>query len=123
MIINSQFLLMECDVINSVIDTCDIYKNVLLQQYNSVVKCTRCFDPCGFYTNFEVDRDLCEAISDSLTLSIYGILNDERVKVDFILFVRNGYISTLECCKIFEDDFPEEIISYVLCKDLSNIED
>lgn len=119
MIIDKKFLSMEDNVIKRLINNATEYKDILLQQYENIVKVTRKFDECGFFTSFEINKDKCVAIDKSLTInSVYGIFNDEYIKVDFLLFVRNGYITTLECTKIFEEIFPDRIKNYTLCKEL-----
>lgn len=119
MLINSKFLLMEDEVIKKIINNASEYNDVLLQQYSNILKYSREFDECGFYTNFEINKGNCTMISKNLTLnSIYGKLNDNDMEVGFLLFVRNGYISMLECYKIHSEEFPNEITKYNLYKEM-----
>ena len=95
------------------------YGELLLRQYKNIKKREKNFSNCGFFINYTVDIDKCESIPEDFVLGqIFGKLNNESVNVGFLLFIRNGYISMLECfeCGAVDIRFPEIINDYYIYK-------
>lgn len=120
MIFNSVFNKLEEDVLLNFAKINEDYSELLLQQYENIIVREKSFSNCGFFIDYTVDINKCKKIHNNFVCKqIFGKLNNESIDVGFLLFIRNGYISMLECfeCGVADDiKFPEIINDYYLYK-------
>lgn len=117
MILDSKFLKMEEEVLLKIFEKNSKYYEILLQQYRNIIETTRKFSSCGFFINYMVDKSNCKIIDENIVLnSVYGIINN-NINVGFLLYIKDGYITMLECYEYDSKDFPDLISNYNLyCK-------
>ena len=127
-IINEKFLSMEREAVLKLINNLRgfqkqmmprEYEEILLKQYKCAQIENRIFTKCGFYTSYKIPDNSCNKINKmSFELEwVEASINDGYICVGFILYIRNGYISSLECFENGSKDnavFPDIINNYNL---------
>lgn len=104
----------EKEVMENIINEDVELSNVLLKQYNSSFIKSREFTGHGFYTDYIVDDSL--AIKNNLNFELGNTkaeINGLKFGAGFILFIRNGLITTLEGYS-YGEPWPSEIKEYKL---------
>jgi hypothetical protein len=105
----------EHDVIATILScNCDGVE-ILQEQYKYSTVIGRKFTGCGFFTEFIIkDPEKRLPNGENYELSCLGEIENISSSVGFILFVRNGFISTLEGYTYGDELWPTRILSYRL---------
>jgi len=112
---NNTFERFERDVMKSIIAEDSTTSIVLGEQYKSAIIVNREFSGFGFFTNFEIiDKSLKLAGSQNRELgNTHAKIEGLELGAGFVLFIRNGFIKTLECYT-YDEPWPETISTYTI---------
>ena len=101
----------ESAMMEKFIETNESIKEVLKKQYEGAVVLNREFTGKGFFTHFSVLEDIEKIPNDELDMKNTGVWVNGK-NADFILFIRNGLITSLEGYMLLDDTWPDVITSY-----------
>jgi hypothetical protein len=109
---NNQLTNLETEVIEKIISS-NIDYEILRRQLNSCSVESRTLTNEGFYTKLKVhDNSFRLITSQSAELSnVEAYIEGLKHGAGFTLFIRNGFIDTLEGYS-YEESWPENIVSY-----------
>ena len=108
----------EREVMETIIAENTDISEILEKQYKSAKVISREFTGVGFFTCFDVTNEsykLPEALNTELG-TVHAKLRGLEIGAGFILFVRKGFISTLEGYT-YDGSWPISVEGYVLVKD------
>ncbi len=81
---------------------------ILRRQYEAARIESREFTGVGFFTDFIIDDQKLKLNIDKFNFGdVYGGYNENDLKIGFILFIENGYISSLEGYVLEDIIWPE----------------
>ena len=97
-------------IIEDIIQTYPEHAEKLARQYNSAIVTKRTVNSPGFYTNYEIG-DKTASLGDGVDLQLgenQWNVNGLKYGSDYILWVKNGFISSLEGFS-YDELWPNEI--------------
>ena len=97
-------------IIEDIIQTYPEYAEKLARQYGSATVTKRTIDSRGFYTCYEIG-DRTASLGDGVDLQLgenQWDINGLQYGSDYILWIKNGFISSLEGFS-YDEPWPDEI--------------
>ncbi len=116
MLVNEKLCSLEKEAMEMLIMQHEESKDVLLNQLSIATVVSRDFSGSGFFTHYAVPSNSLKA-NGSLTTPIGGVyakISGLEIGVGFLLYLKDGQISTLECYEYDSAEFPKEITDYTL---------
>ena len=115
--VNDKFEKFESEIMEHIIAEDPAISHILENQYKSAKITNRDFTGRGFFTKFEVcDKSLKLLDNPNCILGItQAKMEGLKYGVGFILFVKDGLISTLECYT-YDEPWSGEVTSYIFYK-------
>lgn len=103
----------ESDVMYKIISENDEISDELVRQYKNAKVVSREFTGFGFYTNFMVSSENLR-LKNNFNIEMGNVqaeLDGLKYGVGFVLFIRDGFIKSLEGYT-YDEPWPERIINY-----------
>lgn len=114
-LVNNNFIKFENDVMQKILHEDNALYEQLSKQYKCAVITNREFSGCGFFTKFNIlDESL--RLKDFMNIELgntRAIIEGIKNGIGFVLFIRNGFITTLEGYT-YDDKWPDNISDYQL---------
>lgn len=103
----------ESDVMQKILCEIPEMAEVLLKQYESAIVLNREFTGCGFFTKYQInDEYLSLKQKKNIELgSVEANINNVQDGVGFVLYIRNGFIDSLEGYT-YGEPWPEVLTEY-----------
>lgn len=104
----------EYDVLSKLLDGDSIELSILRKQFQEAIVVNREFTGSGFFTNIEIPKDIDRIQQDRVTIGdVIAEIDGLRNGAGFVLFTKDGRISTLEGYS-YDEPWPNEMDKFTL---------